>query len=270
VGARRRVPRASESRSSGQHFLRSAQIANELVQQAAVGPDELVIEIGAGTGRITRPLARRARRVSAVELDGELADRLRRMFRSDPRVEIVQGDILRFPLPDEPFRAFGNVPFGVTTAILRRLLDDPGSMLMRADLLVQYETARKRASVWPSTLASLGWLPWWEFALVRHVPATSFEPPPSVDAGMLAITRRTRPLLPPEERPAYVQLLQLAFRRANVPVGRSLRHVIPRRTWKRIARDRGIRPEASPRDLDAFDWVQLLQLAEQIAATRGT
>jgi 23S rRNA (adenine-N6)-dimethyltransferase len=186
---------------------------------------------------------------------------LRRRFRDRSNVAVVESDILQVPLPDAPFRVFGNIPFALTTAILRRLLDDPTSALVRADLIVQYETARKRAAIWPSTLASLGWLPWWEFRLSRHLSARAFEPVPAVDAALLCITRRRPPLLSSHQRSRYLSLVQAGFRRAGLPLTRSLRHRIPERAWKRVARERGIGPQSKASDLDVFDWVALFALA---------
>jgi 23S rRNA (adenine-N6)-dimethyltransferase len=220
-----------------------------------------VVEIGAGTGRLTEPLARSAGRVVAVELDPSFAEVLQRRFRDRPNVTVVEGDILQVPLPDAPFRVVGNVPFALTTAILHRLLDDPTSALVRADLIVQYEAARKRAAVWPSTLASLGWQPWWEFNLSRHLSARAFEPVPAVDAGLLCTTRRRPPLLPAHQRSRYRSLVRAGFQRAGLPLTRSLRHRIPERAWKRVARERGIGPQSNASDLDVFDWVALFALA---------
>jgi 23S rRNA (adenine-N6)-dimethyltransferase len=225
-----------------------------------VGASDLVLEIGAGRGRITDALADAAARVIAVELDAGDADVLRRRFRADPRIAVVEGDVLQVPLPETPFRAFGNVPFGLTTAILRRLLDDPTSALQRADLLVQYEAARKRAAHRPSNLLSLGWQPWWELRVARHLPAPAFEPAPSVDGALLSIVRRRRPLLPASDRQEYLQLLRAGFRRSGLPLYSSLRGQLPSRAWKRMARERGLPTGATARDLDVFDWVALYSL----------
>jgi 23S rRNA (adenine-N6)-dimethyltransferase len=234
-------------------------VSDELVRQAGVGPTDRVWEIGAGTGRLTEALAARARLVTAVERDPILADGLRRTFAATPTVEVVCADALRVPLPEGSFRAFGNIPFAITTPILRRLLDDPTSGMIRADLLIQLEAARKRAAVAPSSLLTLGWAPWWEFAMVRRVGRLGFEPPPSVDAAMLAIVPRTPELLPAGDRAAYVRLLRRAFDRSQWPVRRSLRDELPPRTWKRLARERGVRADATPRDLDVFDWVAVFR-----------
>jgi 23S rRNA (adenine-N6)-dimethyltransferase len=225
------------------------------VCHAHVGPADHVWEIGAGSGRLTEPLAERARLVTAVERDPFMAKGLRTTFARSTGVEVMLGDALQLPLPARSYRAFGNIPFAITTPMLRRLLDDPAAPLIRADLLLQLEAARKRSAVTPSSLLTLGWAPWWEFALVRRVGRLGFEPPPSVDAGMLAITRRVPALLPPSDRAAYVRLVRRAFARGSWPVRRSLRDVVPLRTWKRLARERGFAIDATPRDLDVFDWL---------------
>jgi 23S rRNA (adenine-N6)-dimethyltransferase len=252
--------RHGRDRSDGRHFLRSRTVAAELVRQAGMGPDDHVWEIGAGAGRLTEALAAHARLVTAVELDPILADQLRDRFARSRTVEVVCGDVLREPLPSEPFRAFGNIPFAITTPILRRLLDDPAGSMVRADLLLQLEAARKRAAVAPGTLLTIGWSPWWEFTLVRRVGRLGFEPQPSVDAGLLTATRREPALLPPADRAGYVQMLRRAFERGSWPVRRSLRDVVPPLAWKRLARERGLEVDATPRELDVSDWVAVWRL----------
>lgn len=257
--ARRRAGRAP---ARGQHLLRSDAIAAELVEQAGIGPDELVLEIGAGLGRLTAPLARSAAHVVAVEIDERFAAHLDDRFRSASNVEVVVGDARTIALPTEPFRAFGNLPFGSTTPILRRLLEDPALPLTAVDAVVEWNVARKRAAPRPSNLVSLGWQPWWTFDLVRHLPATAFDPRPAVDAGYLAIRRRVRPLLRTDQRPAYRALITHAFRRANTPVARSLRGTMPARAIASCLGDRTLLRDARPIDLDVFDWVALFDAAQ--------
>lgn len=261
MGARGSRSHRSGHPSSGQHLLRSAILAAELVADAGIGPDDVVLEIGAGRGRLTSALARTARRVVAVEIDAGSVAALRRRFAGQSAVDIVQADVLEVSFPREPFRAFGNVPFALTTPILKRLLDDPTSSLVGADLILQHEVARKRASVWPGNLLSLGWLPWWEFRLVRHLYASAFEPPPSVDAGVLAVTRKRQALLPAELRDEYRSFLRRAFRRANLPVHRALEGYVAPGVLKRASRERGIPSGSRASGLGVFDWVVLFSLA---------
>jgi 23S rRNA (adenine-N6)-dimethyltransferase len=236
------------------------------VASAGVGPNDHVVEIGAGTGRLTKPLAELAGRVTAIEVDPDDARRLRATFAATPNVDVAEGDILGMRLPVTPFRAFGNLPFALATSILRRLLDDPPAALRAADVLIQFESARKRAQVWPSTSLSISWLPWWDLSLARRVSRAAFEPPPSVDVGLLSVRARPQPLLPPGEREPFVRFVGRAFDRGSWPVRRSLRADFAPRTWKRLARDRGVQVDALPRDLNVFDWLALYRTATETSA----
>lgn len=190
MSARRRTDRDWRRRQLGQNFLDPA-TADQIVDQAAFAPGELVVEIGAGSGAITRALARRPLRLITVEPDPVWARRLR-----ESGVRVIERDFLAVTLPREPFRIFGSLPFARTTEILHRLLDDPAIPLRRADVIVQWEVAVKRAATPPVTLVSTAWAPWWEVRLARRIPAAMFRPVPRVDAGLLTITRRDPPLLP--------------------------------------------------------------------------
>jgi 23S rRNA (adenine-N6)-dimethyltransferase len=192
-----RTPRDERRRRLGQNFLRP-ELADRLVADAAFRGGELVVEVCAGPGPITLALARRAVDVVAVEVDPVWARRLRDLVRrvSPARVRVVEADILSLPLPARPFRVIGSLPFGQTTSILRHLLDNPAVPLERADVIVQWEVARKRAAAPPSTMLSTAWAPWWEFRLGPRIPAKEFRPIPRVDAGVLVVIRRSRPLLP--------------------------------------------------------------------------
>lgn len=247
----------SDRLASGQHFLRSSRVAAELVAAACVHEDDLVVEIGAGFGRLTAPMACSGARVRAVELDPDLAGGLRRRFAGDTRVEVLEADVLALHLPETPFRAFGNLPFSHTSAILRRLLDDAASQLRRVDVIVEDGVARKCCSPRPCSMRSLGWLPWWRFELERHIPSSAFDPPPSVDAALLSVRRRHPALLDPASAERYRGLLHSTFQHAQVPLRRTLR--MPPRTWKRLARERGLAVDARPQHLDVWDWLAVFE-----------
>jgi len=198
VSADKRTQRDERRRSLGQNFLRPER-ADQLVDSAALGAGDLVIEIGAGRGALTYALARRGVQVVALEKDERWAGSLRHEVARrglDGQIRVVRCDVLDYRMPRRPYRVIGSLPFGATTAILRHLFDDPGSCLVRADLIVQWEVARKRAVMPPTTMLSTTWAPWWSFEVVRRIPAAAFRPVPSVDAAVLCVTRRDPPLLP--------------------------------------------------------------------------
>jgi 23S rRNA (adenine-N6)-dimethyltransferase len=233
----------------GRHALRSRAFANHLVRAAGVERGDVVLDLGAGGGIITGALRAAGARVIAVELDPTLASGLRARF---PDVQVIEADAARIALPREPFAVVANLPFASGTAILRRLLDDPRVPLRRADVIVEWGLAEKRARVWPSTRLSCYWGAWYELALVRRVHRAAFAPPPSVDAAVLRARRRPEPLVPVSEAGAYLRLVRLGF-----ASGAPLRRRLPRRAVGRIAHELGFSPNACARDLDAAQWAAL-------------
>ena len=246
------VARRSRSgpRPHGRHFRRSRALAAAIVADAGVGADDLVLDLGAGAGALTRELARRAGRVWAVELDSALARELKRRF-AGANVRVVHADATRLRWPEEPFKVVANIPFDRTTAILRRLLDDPSVPLVAAELVVQWELAAKRAAVWPSTLTGVYWGAWYRFALVRRLPPCAFAPEPGVAAGVLRIDRRAEPLIAPRNRAAWRSFVKRGFAAG--------RPEVPPHLFKRLGRELGFAPQARARDLDAAQWAGLFR-----------
>jgi len=250
----RRARRAPASRRSHQqHFLRSTRLAAEIVRESDLRRRDLVLDIGAGTGVLTAELARRCERVRAIEIDGVLVARLHDRFARTPQVEVVHGDALGLPLPAEPFRVVANIPFNASTSICRRLLDDPRVLLRQADLIVELDVAWKRARVSPSTALGIYWGAWFEFAITRRIDRSAFAPPPNVDAGVLRISRRAEPLVPPVDAGAYRSLVTAGFER------RALRHLVSRRELKRLARELGFAADAQAQQLDQHQWAGLFR-----------
>ena len=201
-----------------------------------------MLDLGAGSGRLTAALARSARRVVAVELDPGLAASLRGRW---PNVDVVDGDASAVELPCEPFRVVANLPFEGTTAILRHLLDDPRIPLVRADVVVEWGVAVKRSLPWPSTFNDVAWGAWHAVSLARRLPRSCFEPRPGVDAGVLVFTQRVRPLVPVELAVQYRRFVAQGFRRGRRRGG------------------------ALPRDLDAHQWAELFLSRPRSSAARA-
>ena len=273
----------------GQNFLADpALIAaiQQLVRTETQGP---IIELGAGDGALTGPLARLGRPVTALEIDPRRVRRLRARFGeagsasargsgsasgsrsssgsgssasgsgsvSSP-VQVLGADVLRHRFPATPHTIVGNVPFHLTTAIIRKLLAEPG--WTSAVLIVQWEVARRRAGVGGASMLTAAWWPWYDFGLVRRIPATAFRPVPSVDAGLLTMARRPVPLV--ADQRGYQAFVKQVF---QAP-GHGLEEMIARtgrmsrarvREWIRRSR---IPARALPKDLTAEDWARLWEL----------
>jgi 23S rRNA (adenine-N6)-dimethyltransferase len=247
----------------GQNLLVDRSIIRSIQRLVAetTGP---ILELAAGNGALTLALSQSDRPVTAVELDPKHARRLDR--KTPEHVTVVNDDILRFSFPRTPHVVVGNLPFHLTTSTLRRLLAT--QYWQSAILIVQWEVARRRAGVGGATMLTASWWPWYEFRLHSRVPARSFRPVPSVDGGLMSMTRRPVPLV--SDRRRYQHLVKQAF----TGPGNGLQDILVRacglsrgsaRTW--IAAQR-LGPRTLPKDLTAQQWASLWNLVNTQEAQR--
>lgn len=223
AGRQRRSERDRRRRSLGQNFLSDQHLVDRVIHDLDIAPGELVVDLGAGGGSLTLPLARAGARVWAVERDVVWADRLEAALEAEGLMErdrpgpvrIIRIDVRRLRMPREPFRVVANPPFGLTTELLGRLLDDPTTPLVRADLILQREVVRKHATQLPRSLKTAAWSPWWEFSAGRFIPRQAFRPRPSVDGAMLHVRRRTPAVLPEWLAPRFESALRAAWQSSS-------------------------------------------------------
>jgi 23S rRNA (adenine-N6)-dimethyltransferase len=246
---------AQSARRRGQHFLRSRELVRSLIDDAGVRPGDLVVDVGAGRGALTAELVRCGAEVWAVEDDPNLAAYLRERFGE--RVRVVEADARHLRWPERPFAVVANLPFAGAGEILDPLLGDDRVPLLRAELVLQWEAAVKRAAVWPSTLRGVVWGALYELGIARRIAPSAFSPPPSVEAGVLRAVRRLEPLV--ADVPAY-----RAFVRGGFESRLPLRRLLPPRTLKRLALELGFSPDAWPRDLDARQWALLFRAVRPV------
>ena len=256
--------RRRNRRELGQNFLRDGRIARRIVVESGVGKDDLVVELGAGGGMLTRQLARVAGRVVAVECDPYWAMHLEEHFSDDDNVLVIQVDALEVKLPEEPFMVVANVAFHTTTKILYRLLDDPTNLLETAHLVVQKQVALKHARSSPTTLKTLTWSPWYEFSTGLMLPADAFHPKPEVDACLMVAAKRGPPLVDPHCRHLFRALVRNAFDGPGNSVGRVLRPIFTRTQLRRLAGDNGFSLDCAPSRLTVRQWVSLFDFMVRV------
>lgn len=252
----RSVPSAARS-VRGAHFLSRA-LAARLVAEADVDPDDLVFDLGAGHGAITEALAARGARTIAVERDPKLVRQLQRRFAGTARVRVVAGDLRTIPLPRKDFRVVANIPFGITTELLGRLL---AAGLASGDIVVADGVARMLTAARPGRARVLRWSVDYEFGRGRSLPARCFRPAPSVDAATLLVRRRPRPLVTGAKRRTFEHLLATAYRHADQPWERAVRPHITHRQAVRIAADRSLHLGRPATQLSVADWAAIARTA---------
>jgi 23S rRNA (adenine-N6)-dimethyltransferase len=256
VDARRRQ-RAPRRRAGGWHFLKSSDLVRRLIAGAAVSKRDLVLDLGAGRGIITKELSQTGARVKAVELDPRLALLLEERFAPVANVEVIQGDIVTFDLPSEPFKVVANLPFSTTTAMLRRIMD-PESRMETSRTIVQFGAALKRTRSRGNLMNALTG-PWFSCAMGEKISRECFAPAPGVDCAVLEINRRIPSLLKLQDRIGYERSVTEAFKFAQLPITKSLSRLHGGKRVKDALKKLDLKG-ANALDLTTEDWTQLFRL----------
>lgn len=213
----------------GQHFLYDDRVLQGIADAIAPLPDEMVIEIGPGRGALTDILASRKNPLTAVEIDHALSDQLRTRYASNPRVTIVEGDVLETDLAalaNAPYVVAGNVPYYITTPIIFHVLRAPYPR--HAVFLVQLEVAQRIVA--PPGSKTYGALSVNVQAvanaeIVFEVPRGAFKPPPKVTSALVKITPRPDPIVEPADAAKFRAFVQGLFGMRRKQIGNALRSV---------------------------------------------
>ncbi len=225
------MPQRPQRPKLGQNFLVSPTAQAAIADALGDISHRTVVEIGPGRGAITRILARRARRLVAVELDRELAAALRAEFAEQPGVEILSQDVLETDLaalrsgPDEKLLIVGNLPYYITSDILLKLFA-AGDSVERAVVMIQREVA-ERVAAQPGTsdyglLSATAQLYAGVEQLLR-LPPSAFSPPPRVHSTVLRLTMHPRFGELGVSPDAFLLFLRIAFAQKRKMLGKNLR-----------------------------------------------
>ena len=209
----------------GQNFLKDEEVLKEIVRAAGLNKDDLVLEIGAGTGVLTEKLAESSFRVIAVELDEGLCGILRERLANFDNVTIVQDDILKvdlrgvlktFNLQPSTFnsiKAIGNLPYYLTTPIIFHLLKQK-SLLSLLIIMVQREVAERLAAVPGGKdygVLTLACQYHAEVEVIARVGRESFFPPPKVDSALVRLRILKEPRVKVEDKELLFSLIKSSF-----------------------------------------------------------
>lgn len=267
----------------GQHWLRSDTALRQIVAAAELQPSDRLLEIGPGTGILTRQLLPLAAAVVAVEIDRDLCQGLAKSLGSCPNFLLLQGDILSldlaqhlaaFPNFQNPNKVVANIPYNITGPILELLLGtianpnpNPFDSIV---LLIQKEVAERLCakpgsrtfgalSVRVQYLASCEW--------ICHVPAKAFQPPPKVDSAVVRL--KPRPIATPAVNPRKLdRLVKLGFATKRKMLRNNLKSVVERDRLTTLLEQLQLDPQVRAEDLSVEQWVALSNLLiEEIDST---
>jgi 16S rRNA (adenine1518-N6/adenine1519-N6)-dimethyltransferase len=217
-------------KSLGQHFVHDPNILRKIIEAASLEPEDVVVEIGAGLGSLTEPLARRVKKVYALEIDSSLADALKDRFSGGDTVEVVWADALQFDF-GAPFRRWkrkikvvANLPYEISTPMIFRLLKERECFSLLV-LMLQLEVARRLAAQ-PGT-GDYGPLSVWsqlysDVKIAFQVKPNSFLPPPKVHSAVVKFRVLPKPRVVVEDEKNLGKVVRSAFTYRRKTLGKAL------------------------------------------------
>lgn len=239
-----------------QNFLKCPKLVRALVGESSINDQDIVYEIGPGTGVITAELARTARQVIAIEKDAALVAKLFKRFQHVHNVAIVEQDFLLHHVSDREYKIFANIPYNSTAAIVRKLLAAPNPP-QAAYLIMQKEAAQKFAGAPRETQFSILNKPWFDLQISRTLPRTAFEPVPQVDSVLLWMSQRSTPLLASQEKVRYHRFVRYGFNQWKKDLRTSYKAIFTHCQWQKLARDLAFGSKATPTQLTLAQWLGL-------------
>lgn len=251
--------RATLKHRFGQNFLVDPVLRDLVAEAAGATENDDVLEVGAGVGTLTIALARRCRRLIAVELDRTLMPALREVVAEHDRIEVVQADILRYDL-SAAFRdggeiVAGNIPYNLTGALLRKLLDRPPRP-RRLSLVVQKEVAERWTASTGASVATIAVQVFAEARIVMTIPAIAFQPAPRVDSALVSLEVRPRPAVDVADLDAFLRFVEAVFQQRRKQIAGTLGRISGIGSTAAAARlrDGAIDPERRPQTLSLAEW----------------
>jgi 16S rRNA (adenine1518-N6/adenine1519-N6)-dimethyltransferase len=178
---------AMPSKRLGQNFLTDKNILRKIIAAADIKKSDIVLEVGPGTGILTAELAKRAKKVIAIEKDKKMIEVLAQALKDFKNVEVINQDILKFNI-DKKYKVVANIPYYLTSALIRKFLEDknqPSQMI----LMIQKEVAQRICALSPNmSMLSVSVQFYAKPEILFYVSKNSFWPAPKVDSAVIKIT----------------------------------------------------------------------------------
>ncbi len=260
------------SKGLGQNFLVDESVLERILEASDLSPGDIILEVGPGTGLLTRRLAQVAASVIAIELDRKMLPVLAEALRGYTNVHIIQGDILELNPVTEITRALeitdvgslryqviANLPYYITSAALRHLLA-ARVRPERLTVMVQREVAQRiLAPPGELSLLAISVQVFGAPEIACLVPARAFFPQPKVDSAVLRVRIYDRPRVAVEEQTRFFATVRAGFAQKRKQVHNSLTHAlhVPREGVLAALAEAGIAPDRRPQTLSIEEWASL-------------
>lgn len=246
--------------SHSQNFTQNSQLLDELVKESHITSTDLVVDIGAGHGEITRVLANHCRAVVAIEKDQKLYNQLRQDFAGHQNVTILNLDVLDYQFPTTPYKVFSNIPFNLTSDIVRHLSSQP-NLATDIFLFAQKEAANQFCGLPKESLKSLLLKPIFFPSVTHRFRRTDFRPVPRVDVVLLRFEKRATPLV--ENIKEWRDFVVYVISQTQPNIISTLKRIVTVAQLSTITSRLGISKHDKPTNLTFDQWLGLYNFFPQ-------
>ena len=251
----------------GQNFLVNPKINQEITRAAEITEGDVVLEVGAGTGLLTKKLVETGVKIIAVEKDRNLIPALKKKFESQKNVIIIQGDILKsnpqnYKLRTMNYKLVGNIPYYLTSHLIRIVLEDwpkPKTILF----VVQKEVAKRITAKPPKmSLLALSVQFYADAKILKYISKENFRPVPKVDSALIKIIPKEKLPLAGEETKKFFKLARAGFSGKRKQILNSLSTGLKIKKEELIVKlqEAGIDSKRRPESLEIREWLKLSQI----------
>ncbi len=233
--------------------MNNKKLLNEIIDRANINSSDTVLELGAGKGALTTLLAESAGKLLSVEYDSKFVEILKRKTAQNFNTKIIHQDIMKIFLPKDSFVVVSNIPYSITTPIMKMLLN-PSSGFKKGVIVMEKGAAKRFTSKSVKDSYVLTWRMWFDIHYIKDISKNNFSPPPKVDSAMVEITRRIEPIVQKKYYLAFLGLAQYALKQPNAPLGFALQGIFTLPQLKHIRKSLGVTNETSIGSLTNPQW----------------
>lgn len=244
-----------------QNFLKDKSLIKTLLDQSSIQASDLVYEIGAGQGIITDELLKSGAEVVSFEIDPNLFRKLIDRYGQNSSLQLVHGDFLTSDLPDKQYKVFSNIPFNITSAVIKKLTFAENSPEV-AYLIVQKDAAKKFAGkpvAKSNSLLSVLIKCKFNLSIFHEFKRTDFFPAPNVDVVLLRIEKLVEPHISSRNLPSFYDFVTFVFSQFEPSILHGLKKILPESEVIQLAKQHSFSTSLKPSQLEFEYWLALFQ-----------
>jgi len=252
----------SRSELLSQVFLKDRDLVSSLLEKSSICKDDTVLEAGPGTGIITDELLKKSGRVVAVEKDLELYRELQEKYQGNPSIKLYHRDVLKFALPNRPYKVFSNIPFAIEGQFVRKLIDDPRNPPQDSYLIMRREVAERMAGVPKDGQFSVLHKPWFDLEIFHKFRRNDFTPKPRVESSMMRFQRKEQPLVEREDKRLYELFVKQGYGGGR-RLKQNLAPAFSSKQLNQLAQDHRFRVSDMPSQLAFEQWLGMFEFLNE-------